>query len=57
LDKSEEGTNGCQPGISRADTVGPLPFDVVEERKNDRCIEIVYGEDSRFDALGVTNKS
>ena len=31
--------------------------DMVEERKNDRCIEIVYGEDSRFDALGVTNKS
>jgi hypothetical protein len=30
---------------------------MVEERKNDRSIEIVDGEGRRFDAVSLTNKS
>jgi hypothetical protein len=53
----EKRTYGCQPGVSRADAIGSLLFDMVKEGKNDWRIEVLDIEDCRLDTLGVTNKS
>jgi hypothetical protein len=57
LDEPEERTYGRQPCISRADAVGSLPFDMVEEGQDDRRIQILDTEGCRLDAMGLMNES
>ena len=57
LDESEERADGGQARISRADTVGPLLFDIVEECQDGGRIEIGDRESFWLDALGLVDES